>query len=82
MTIKTKFNAGDSVITINNNRVVRLKVIKVITENTNVSYQLLVSKATQLIDKDITIHREEYEVFKSITALASYFRNLTSQTTN
>ena len=59
MKIETKFNIGDYVIAINNNRFAKLQIKDIKYVYNTISYSLLVRKAPTSLDKDLFIERTE-----------------------
>lgn len=74
MTITTKFDGGQEVFVIDNNEVKKMPIVSIETRNKDVSYTLLKQKAFSMMDKDVTIVRDEENCFSTIDQLADFYK--------
>lgn len=77
MEIKTRFDVGQQVVTINKDSIVQLpiKELEYSSAHKRTRYTLLVSKAVNFGDPDSTIVKDQDECFESIAELATHYQD-------
>jgi hypothetical protein len=82
MRIETKFDVGENAVIIDNNIIITIPVYNISYINKTIRYEFMTSKALSMMDKDIIIHRDEKECFKSINELTQYYESKQNRKTN
>ena len=77
MEIKTRFDEGQHVVTINNDSIVQLPIQKLEYSSAykRTRYTLLVSKGVNFGDPDSTIIKDQDECFETIKELAEHYQD-------
>lgn len=74
MNIETKFNIGEKVILIDNDKIVSLPVIDIEYTHKTIHYTFCSKKGLTMMDRDTIIYRDEEECFKNIMELVEFYQ--------
>lgn len=75
MVINTKFNFDDNVFIIHNDQIIKRSVVGVSTQNQNIYYNIRISKALSMLDKDIIVLKDESSCFSTIEEMCKFYED-------